>query len=93
MTTSGLNKRLSRLQANGNLRQGIGARLQKACDELRLKRDESLRLGLTEAEIEAREVGELRARVAMLQSDTSPLGKRLLRAVVGLLGDHAAHRP
>ena len=79
MSISGLGKRIDRLNSAGNVRHGIGARLDRAKAELRAKRDDLRRLGMNDAEIEANQAAEVRDWLARTHPVT-PMEKRIWRA-------------
>jgi len=89
MTTTTLNKRLDRLQAPGDWRIGLGARLSQALAEQEMKHDEYRRLGLTQEEIGAKEAAELRDRLAQMNPVT-PFEKRLYEAMARLAKTYKA---
>jgi hypothetical protein len=76
MTTKTLNKRLDRLQAPNDWRHGIADIPNEALAKRRARREELSSLGLTEAEIEAREAAALRDLLARVRPD-SLMGKRI----------------
>lgn len=88
MSVTTLNKRLDRLHAPGDWRNGIADRLSQALAEQEMKHEEYRRLGLTKAEIEAKEAAELRERLARMNPVT-PIEKRIYEALAALAGKNA----
>ena len=79
MSISGLGKRIDRLNGARNMRHGIGVRLDRAKAELRARHDELRGIGLSDAEIEASQVAEMRDWLARAHPVT-PLEKGIWRA-------------